>query len=479
LTLSFQIRRLARHSAIYGLGGILSRLLAVFLLPLYTSYLGTNGFGKIETITALSTVLVIVLSAGISSAFFRFYFDSQDPARRVLVVRTAFWFTMGMATVGLVLGFVLATPLAHVLRLGDDPWLVRAGAVGLWAQMNYAQLTNLFRVEERSVQFVIASVANILITVGVTVLLVVGLHKGPTGAVVGNFVGTLAVYLVLVGYRRYQLGWQFDRGLLREMNRFGLPLVPSALALWAINFIDRFFVAVFKGQGEVGVYSLAVRASSVIVFLMIAFRLAWPAFAYSIDDDASARRTYSYVLTYLLFVCCWISLALGALAPWIVKVLAPTKPEFHRADEAVGLLAFASTAYAGYTVLAIGIGRARQTQFNWIVSGAAAALNVALNFVLIPRYGMMGAAVSTAAAYVALFAGMTLTSQRVYPVPYQWRRVVTLSAVAIALAAVGYELRSLPVSIALCVIYPLLLLPLGFYLPAERARLRRLVPLRS
>jgi O-antigen/teichoic acid export membrane protein len=284
---------------------------------------------------------------------------------------------------------------------------------------------------------------------------------------------------VLVGYRRYQLGWQFDRGLLREMNRFGLPLVPSALALWAINFIDRFFVAVYKGQGEVGVYSLAVRASSVIVFLMIAFRLAWPAFAYSIDDDASARRTYSYVLTYLLFLCCWISLALGALAPWIVKVLAPTKPEFHRADEAVGLLAFASTAYAGYTVLAIGIGRARQTQFNWIVSGAAAALNVALNFALIPRYGMMGAAVSTAAAYVALFAGMTLTSQRVYPVPYQWRRVLTLSTVAIGLAAVGYELRSLPVSIALCVIYPLLLLPLGFYLPAERARLRRLVPLRG
>src|ERR687887_1722613 len=477
--LGTQIRRLAKQSAIYGLGGILSRLLAVFLLPLYTSYLGTKGFGKIETITALSTVLVIVLSAGISSAFFRFYFDSQDRERRVLVVRTAFWFTMAMATAGLVLGCALATPLAHLLKLGDDPWLVRAGAVGLWAQMNYAQLTNLFRVEERSVQFVIASVANILITVGVTVLLAVGLHKGPRGAVVGNFVGTLAVSLVLIGYRRYQLGWQFDHSLLREMNRFGLPLVPSALALWAINFIDRFFVAVYKGQGEVGVYSLAVRASSVIVFLMIAFRLAWPAFAYSIDDDSSARRTYSYVLTYLLFVCCWISLALGALAPWIVKVLAPTKPEFHRADQAVGLLAFAATAYAGYTVLAIGIGRARQTQFKWVVSGTAAALNIALNFALIPPYGMMGAAVSTAAAYVALFAGMTLNSQRVYPVPYQWRRVLTLSAVAIALAAVGFELRSLPVSIALCLAYPVLLLPLGFYLPAERARLRRLVPLRG
>jgi len=171
VTLSFQIRRLARHSAIYGLGGILSRILAVLLLPLYTSYLGTAGFGKIEQITALTTVLVIVLSAGISSAFFRFYFDSKDPERRIVVVRTTFWFTMAMATVGLILGFAFATPIAHLLSLGDEPWLVRAGAVGLWAQMNYSQLTNLFRAEERAVQFVIASIANILITVGMTVLL--------------------------------------------------------------------------------------------------------------------------------------------------------------------------------------------------------------------------------------------------------------------------------------------------------------------
>ena len=479
MSLTFQMRRLARHSAIYGLGGILSRLLAVFLLPLYTSDLGTRGFGKIEIVTALTTVVVIVLTAGISSAFFRFYFDSTDPERRVLIVRTAFWFTMGMATIGLIVGCAFADQISHLLGLGNDPWLVRAAAVGLWAQMNYTQLTNLFRVEERSVQFVIASVANILITVGVTVLLVVGLKKGATGAVVGNFTGTLAVYLVLLAYRRYQLGLQFDRKLLREMNRFGLPLVPSALALWAISFVDRLFVNAFKGLSEAGVYSLAVRASSVVVFVMIAFRLAWPAFAYSIEDDTAAKRTYSFVLTYLLFICSWISLALGALAPWIVKILAPSSPAFHRADEAVGLLAFATTAYAGYTVLAIGIGRARRTQFNWIVTGAAAVVNIALNFALIPPYGMMGAAVSTAAAYVTLFLGMAVNTQRVYPVAYQWRRVATLSAVAIVLATVGYELHSLPISIVLCLIYPLLLVPFGFYLPDERAKLRRLAPIRG
>ena len=471
--LAAQLKRLVTQSAIYGLGGIVSRLLAVLLLPLYTTYLGTKGFGKIETIVALTTVLVVVLRLGISSAFFRFYFDSNDDERRTLVVRTSFWFTMAMATAGLVAGFILATPIAHLLRLGDDPWLVRAGFVGLWAQMNYEQLTSLFRVEERPVAFVIASIANIFITVGTTVLLVVGLHKGPTGAVVGNFLGTLTVYFVLLAYRRYQLGFDFDRGLLRAMNRFGMPLVPSALALWAINFIDRFFVAVFKGTAEVGVYSLAVRASSVIVFLMVAFRLAWPAFAYSIEDESIAKRTYAFVLTYLLFVCCWISLVLGLLSPWIVRILAPNKPGFHRASEAIGILAFAATAYAGYTVLAIGIGRARLTRFNWIVTGAAAVVNIALNFALIPPYGMIGAAISTAAAYVAMFIGMTVNSQRVWPVPYQWRRVLTLSLVAVGLLVLGKVLSApLPLAIALCLVYPFVLLPLRFYLPAELRRLR-------
>jgi O-antigen/teichoic acid export membrane protein len=472
--ISGQIKRLGKHSAIYGVGGLVSRILAVLLLPLYTSYLGPRGFGKIETVVALTTVLVIVLRLGISSAFFRFYFDTKDAAQRTLVVRTSFWFTMTMATAGLVVGFVLASPIANWLKLGDDPWLVRAAFVGLWAQMNYEQLTSLFRVEERSKQFVAASIANVLITVGMTVLLVVGLDQGPTGAVVGNFVGTLCVYLVLLAYRRYQLGLQFSRDLLRQMNRFGMPLVPSALALWTINFVDRIFIAQYKGQAEVGVYSVAVRISSAIVFLMIAFRLAWPAFAYSIEDDREARRTYSYVLTYLLFVCSWVSVALGVLAPWLVDVLAPTS--FRRAADAVALLAFASTAYAGYTVVAIGIGRARQTQLNWIVSGAAAVVNVVLNVLLIPPYGMIGAAISTAAAYLVLFLGMVLNSHRVYPVEYQWRRVLTLGGAAIGLTVLGSALDvPIGVAILLALSYPVVLLPLGFYLPAERRRLRSLL----
>jgi len=217
----------------------------------------------------------------------------------------------------------------------------------------------------------------------------------------------------------------------------------------------------------------------VITFVMVAFRTAWPAFAYSIEDDREARRTYAFVLTYLLAFASWAALGLGALAPWWTRLLTGSSG-YIRAEKGVALLAFAGAVYAGYTVLAIGSGRARKTQLNWVVTGAGAAVNVGLNFWLIPRWGMVGASISTLAAYVVLFAGMTMYAQHVYPVSYQWRRVGTAVGVAVGLTVAARAAHlSLAPSALLVAAYPLGLAVAGFYLPAERARLRRLVPSRA
>jgi O-antigen/teichoic acid export membrane protein len=476
MPLGAQLRRLGKHSVVYGLGGLVSRILAVLLLPLYTRYLSPSDYGKVETLIALTTVLGIVLRMGLHSAFFRFYFDSPEPEHRRLVLRTSFWFTMGAATAGLVAGLLLSGPIADLLfGSADDSELVMAAFVGLWAGMNYEQLTSLFRVEERSVAFVSASLANVLLTIGATLLLVVALEQGPIGVIVGNFTGTLLVYVALVGYRREQLGLQFDRALLREMNRFGVPLVPTALFLWVTNFSDRLFLVQLDGTTEVGLYSVGVRIASAMVLILTAFRLAWPAFAYSIEDEREARQTYAFVLTYLVLFTTWVATGLALLSPWIVDWIAA--PSFAESSRVVGPLAFAAVAFGAYIVVAIGVGRARRTQFNWVVTGAAAAVNVALNLLLIPPYGMMGAAVATVAAYGTMFAGMAWWAQRIYPVPYQWRRVATAALVGVALVVAGKLLdANLAIAFALAVAYPLALALFGFYLPAERraigARLR-------
>src|SRR5213079_122555 len=375
--------------------------------------------------------------------------------------------------VGVVFSPQISWVLFHTQHHAD---LVIAAFIGLWAAMNYEQMTSLFRVEQRSTAYVAATLANVAITIAATVLLVVALDQGPIGVLVGNFAGTLAVYAALLLYSRHALGLQFDRPLYRAMNRFGLPLVPSAVALWLTNFSDRFFLIKLTDAHEVGLYSIGVRVASAIVLLLTAFRMAWPAFAYSIEDDREAQRTYSFVLTYVVFVCCWLALALGLLAPWIVQLIT-TKP-FYPAQNVVAPLAFGVAAFGAYVVVQIGTGRARQTRSNWAVTGAAAAVNVALNLALIPSHGRMGAAIATVVSYTLLFVGMAWRAQRVFPVPYQWRRVATLGVASVALTVFGKVMDvPLGVALALTASFPLVLLLLGFYLPVERQRLRRLLPI--
>ena len=99
-----RLKELLRHSAIYGLGSIVARVLGVLLLPLYTRYLSPSDYGLIETLVALSAVLTALVAQGMKSAFFRFYFDSPEVERRHLVVRTAFWYVMAASTAVLVGG---------------------------------------------------------------------------------------------------------------------------------------------------------------------------------------------------------------------------------------------------------------------------------------------------------------------------------------------------------------------------------------
>ena len=110
---------------------------------------------------------------------------------------------------------------------------------------------------------------------------------------------------------------------------------------------------------------------------------------------------------------------------------------YAEASRVVALLAFAAVAFAVYIVVSIGVGRIKRTQYMWAITLAGAAVNLALNLTLIPAYGMMGAAVATLAAFVVMAAGISWWSQRIYPVPYQWRRVLTAGLAGVVVVVAG------------------------------------------
>jgi O-antigen/teichoic acid export membrane protein len=478
---------LSRHTAIYGIGGLTSRFLAVLMLPLYTSYISVGDYGRIELLMSVMAVAVVVIRGGANFGFIRFYFLDKETEYRRRLVRTVFWAQMTYSTLALALCIIFASEIADWLNVtwrpglqGSGTSLVVATAVLLWVNVNYAQMTNLFRAEQRSVAFSLATLLNIGITVPLTVLLVVVYKEGPLGIIVGNLSGTLVVFIALLGYRREQLGLQFDRRLLHSLNRFGFPLMGAALATWVMNFGDRLMlIKLLHGHYaliQLGQYSLANKIASAMVLLFTAFQVAWPAFAYSIEDEEEAKRTYSYVLTYLMFIAAWAAVGLSLFAPWIAHFLG-RRPGYWPAAEAIPALSFASVFFAGFIVVTIATGRSRQTQFNWVATTAGALLNFTLNLWLIPAYGMLGAAYATLAGFILIFFLRTWNAQRIYPVHYQWRRVTVLVLMAGLLTGIGKTMpHSLLLAFALTAVYPLVLAPLGFYLPAERQRLRRLLP---
>ena len=281
---------------------------------------------------------------------------------------------MTMATFGLVVGSIFAH--ADLARCCSRPTrsanLVRAALVLLWAQMNYEQLTSLFRVEERSVSYVAATLANVIITVVATILLVAVWHKGAIGVIVGNFTGTLAVYFVLLGYRRFQLGLEFDRGLFRQMQRFGLPLVPSGLALWVIDLSDRFFLVHMKGLAETGLYSVGVRISTAI--LLRADRAADGLAGLRLLDQGRRRgQAHVRVRAHLRALRLLLALAGALAARAVARAPADDAEVLRAAAEVVPLLVFGGTAFIAFNVMSIGIGRAKKTQFNWVVTGGGGA----------------------------------------------------------------------------------------------------------
>ena len=239
-SLGSQLFELSRHSVIYGIGGLVSRFLAIIMLPIYTSYVSSADYGRIEILMSAMAVAVVVIRGGANFGFIRFYFLDKEPDYRRRLMRTVFWAQMTYSTLVLALCVLLASQIASLLGVtwttppphlqGSGTSLVIATGVLLWVNVNYAQMTNLFRAEQRSVAFSVATLANIGITVPLTVILVVVYHHGPLGIIVGNLSGTLIVFLALLAYRREQVGLQFDRTLLRAMNRFGVPLMAAALA---------------------------------------------------------------------------------------------------------------------------------------------------------------------------------------------------------------------------------------------------------
>ena len=472
-----RLRQLARHSFVYGLGGLVSKLVGIFLLPIYTHRVNQAQFGEVEQVMAFVAVAAVVLRMGLVTAMFRFCWDHREAEARARTIRTAFTAVLAMSTVGLVLCLLALNPLSAALSSSRE--LVFIGAFGLWVSMNFDILAGIYRIEQRPTAFVVYSLINVAITVVLSIVLVIPLDQGAAGIMIGNFSGTYITYVLLLYARRETVALALDRPLLRRMLDFSLPLMPAGLALWALNLADRFQVINLASPSELGSYSAASKISLGIMLPIAAFQTAWVPWANSFTDEGEAKRTYRAVFSYWSALIAWAVVALSLFAPPYIHLLMPR--DWWGAAPVVPLLTAGSALYGAYMILSIGVNRSKRTKLTPVVNGAAAAINVGLNFLLIPAWGIVGAGVSTVIGYAALAGLGFANAQAGYPVSHDWSRVFRIAGVAAAFLVVSAELVpatgwvGIPVRIALLLLFPLALMVTGGLHRGERHRIGQLL----
>jgi O-antigen/teichoic acid export membrane protein len=428
-----KLRELIRGVAIYGAGDVAIQVVNFLMLRVYVQYLTPFDYGVLGLLAAIEAPVKLFFRWGIDGAFMRYWYDCPDARARQRLASTLFFFLLAVN------GILLAVSLAAA------PWLSPRllGAPG-YAMALQLVLLNTFaigftfipfhvlRMQNRPGEFAGLTFSRSAATFLLRLLLVVGFGFGVMGVVIADVVVTAAMLLVMLRWFAPLIRPVFSRPVLREALAFGLPRVPHGLALQVMAVGDRFVLQKFRSVTDVGIYSIGVSFGMIPKLALGAFEYAWAPFYYATSRDTDATRVFSVVTTYGVALLALMTAGLSAIAGDLLQVM--TRGQYVAAAGVVGWTAVGVFFYGVYLLTSIGLNITSNTKFYPVSTAVGAAVNLALNFTLVPRYGMLGAAWANGTAY-AVQAGIAFGfSQRFYPIRYERGRL----ARAAGAAALGY-----------------------------------------
>lgn len=472
------LRRLLRTGAAYQAADLVSKPIALVLLPLYTRHLTRADYGTAELLIATVILVSILVRFGIVEAYIRFHYDDRDPGAQQRLARLSSGFLLATTTGAALAATVLAGPLSELLLGFHDPWTMRIAVLGLWAFTNLELAYAMLRVREAARRYLAFSLTNVALTVALTVWLVVFMDAGARGLLAGNFCASTVVLAGLWWSERGMIGLRPVGPQLGTLLRFGVPIIPAEMSVFALNVVDRLYLYRVESEEAAGLYSLSVKLAAIVVFTVRAFQYAWPPLAYSITDDSEARRVYAQITTYYVLATGLVVAAIALLGRWVVRLFAA--PEFFESHEALGWVALGWALYGLFLILVVLAGRAKVTTRNFPAAIVGLAVNVALLVVLVPPLGIAGAGISLVGAYIAMLVVMYFLTRGLFAVAFEWARlariVAVLGAVVVAaeLTLPTEGLGGLLARSGAVAAMPALLAATGFFRRTEIVRAREL-----
>ena len=409
-------RAIAGKALIYGLANALGKVVQVLTLPIFTRYLTTEDYGTLSLLVLVGLIGRALFSLGLGGSVGIVYFEREDQAHRQRTVWLSTLFLLASAAAMIALALPLAEPLAHaLLGAGAPADLLRLYCVATALQLLTDPLMLRLQFEGQAGRYLALSLSvNLAGTVASLALVVLGWGLG--GWVIGAALGALVSAVVCLAMLARGCRFSWDRELAARLMRIGLPMVPSGVVMYVLLSCGPFFLKELAGLREAGLFAVGAQFALAMSLVANAFGAAWVPFflGYATrPEEGSAifpALTTRFFLGFGLLAVCFF-----AFAEPVVGLF--TAPSFHGAAAMVGPLALAYALLALSYMLQPGMYFAAETKLVMAVQGGAALVSVAAQLLLVPRFGMLGAAlavVAGTASMVALQAGFN--RWRRYPV---------------------------------------------------------------
>jgi O-antigen/teichoic acid export membrane protein len=433
-----RLKQLGKDSVIYGLGGIMAKGIGFFLLPLYTRIFTPADYGTIEMMSVIVSLLTSVLVMGMDSAQSFYFFEQKEkgkPAQGTVISAILQWrLTWGL---GIVLVAGTSAPLINAWFFnGELPWIYFgvsfAGALFVTV-MN--QSVEIFRLLYRPWSYIGVTMIQTILGAVMVLFFVLVLEQGVFSFFLGSAISGLTT--AIFGWYRVRDYLDFSTWHYQwwpRLLKFGAPLLPAGFAIYVMSTADRWFIQHYHGPETLGVYAVGAKFAMLMALGIDTFRKAWWPIAMDAMHSDDGPETFRMIARMFMGLGVAAVVYLTFLAPWLVKWL--TGPSFHDAWPLVGIVAWKSLFYGFFLISCPGIWKAEKTYITAINMAIAGSVNIGLNFLWVPQYGGMGAALATAVTYFVWIMISMIISERLWPV--QFPVTLLLGQVGLGAIMVGW-----------------------------------------
>ncbi len=454
------LKKLAGQTAIYGLPSIVGRLLNYLLVPLYTNIFLTNEYGVVTELYAYVAFLMVIMTYGMETAFFRF---SKKHNGDSSVFSTTMWSLICTSSVFLLIVLLFRHPIANAMDYGSHPeYIVYFGlilAIDAVCTIPFASLRN----RQKPLQFAGIKVINIASNIFFNLFFLVfcpwwtGGHPDsiltfiyhPSVGVGYIFISNLLASMMTLAAlfpEIFKMQRVFDKKLLHTMLLYAFPIMIWGMAGIVNETFDRILLKhltpdFMDPMAQLGIYGACYKVSIVMTLFIQAFRFAAEPFFFEHSDHANAKETYAKVMHFFIITCSFIFVVCTVFLNDLMHFVGPA---FRVGANVVPPLLMANLFLGIFYNLSVWYKITDQTKFGAYISLFGAALTLVLNFIFVPIFGYTGAAWATFICYFAIALVSYLLGQKYYPIPYAVKSAFYYLAVAVMLYVIHANISTTP-----------------------------------